>query len=56
VKANKTNKYLIPLPSVNPLSKKAYNLDEIYLRIEPRKGLKVSHEPAHLEAYLFKDK
>lgn len=56
VKANKTNKYLIPLPSVDPLSEKAYNLDQIYLRIEPRKGLKVSPEQAHVEAYLFKDK
>lgn len=56
VKAKKTNKYLIPLPSVDPLSQKAYNLDEIYLRIEPRKSLKVSPEQAHVEAYLFKDK
>ena len=56
VKANKTNKYLVPLPSVDPLSQKPYNLDEIYLRIEPRKGHKVSPEQAHVEAYLFKDK
>ncbi len=56
VKANKTNKYLIPLPPVDPLSRKPYNLDKIYLKIEPRKGRKVSPEQAHAEVYLFKDK
>ena len=56
VKANKINKYLIPLPSVDPLSQNVYNLNEIYLTIKSRKGIKVSPEQVHVEAYLFKDK